>query len=468
MREALFRAAQQGAYFTDEETVGRWQDDRLTDRVLTGSFVALPTAVVAAMPGNPFIVWPYPRGTVHIIDRANCADHFLRTNPDYQLVTEAGMGHPARVPAGPVLLFAPFDAIMPAIRLDREGYLVFAGRRVSVLVNELSLAHLVRHGALARIARPPVAGYDPIVAPPRTHLVNGTQITLFKARQMRHVADLAEQLAPLGVDTLPYVSSPDRADAIEAVVTLSGPRGGVVVRPFGASQGTGVSVVGPLSGHTAAREAAAAALERLEAAVASKYGAAGAYPVTITPFVESRKIRGSLTDLRMFVVHDPRGGLRAVPGMVRRAQTPFRRDQPLTAATALTKVSGGLGGLGNDVAPRVYPATRAGVLRQLGLSPDALVRLGLAASTIWVAAIEAEQAARGTPVPFCYGSVDFLVRADDGRAVPIEMNGANVGEHPSVAVRRLELFAEATTATLADLGMSTRSTPSPREPAWAG
>jgi len=458
MREALFRAAQQGAYFTDEETVGRWQDDRLTDRVLSGSFVALPPAVVPAMPGNPFIVWPYPRGTMHIIDRANCADHFLRANPEYQLVTEAGMGNPVRVPAGPVLLFAPFDAIMPAVRLDREGYLVFAGRRVSVLVNELSLAHLVRHGALAGAVRPPVEGYEPIVAPPRTHVVNGTQITLFKARQMRHVADLADQLAPLGVASLPYVSSPDRTDATEAIVMLSGTRGGVVVRPFGASQGTGVSVVGP----AATREAAAAALERLEAAVAGKYGASGAYPVTITPFVESRKIRGSVTDIRMFVVRDPAGGLRAVPGMVRRAETPFRRDQPLTAATALTKVSGSLGG---DGPPRVYPATRADVLRHLGLSPDALVLLGLAASTIWVAAVEAEQAARGAPVPFCYGSVDFLVRADDGRPVPIEMNGANVGEHPSVAVRRLELFAEATTATLAALGMST---PSPREPAWAG
>ena len=463
MREALFRAAQQGAYFTDEETVGRWQDQELTDRVLAGSFVALPPAQAPAAPAEPFIVWPYPRGTMHIIDRANCADHFLRANPAYQLVTEAGLGEPARLPAGPVLLFAPFDTIMASVRLDPDGYLVFAGRRVSVLLNELSLAHLVRHGVLpaAGMAGLSAAGYGPIVPAPRTHLVNGTQLTLFKARQMRHIADLADRLAPLGVASLPYASSIDRADAIEAVVALCGARGGVVVRPFGASQGTGVSLVGPLTDPGSIRQAAAAALDRLEGAVAGKYGAAGqlaAYPVTITPFAESRKVDGAVSDLRMFVVRDPAGGLRALPGMVRRAEIPFQAGVPLTAASALTNVSGPPT---DGAPPRVYPATRADVLAQLGLTPEALVRLGRAASLIWAAAVEAEQAERGTPVPFCYGSVDFLIRVDDGRAVPIEMNGANVGEHPSVAVRRLELFAEATTAALAELGMS-------REPAWAG
>jgi hypothetical protein len=91
-----------------------------------------------------------------------------------------------------------------------------------------------------------------------------------------------------------------------------------------------------------------------------------------------------------------------------------------------------------------------------------LVDIGRAASILWAEAVEAEAAERATPVPFSYGSVDFLIRQDDGRAVPIELNGANVGSHPTVAVRRLDLFAEATTAALTALGLSTV------EPVWMG
>jgi hypothetical protein len=454
MREALFRAAQQGAYFTDEETVGRWQDDELTTRVLDGSLAPIPAASAPRPQDEPLIVWPYPRGTMHIIDRANCADHFLRANPGFQLVTEAGLTDPADLPRGPVLLFTPFDTVVTAIRHDDSGYLTMGGRRISAMLNELALAHLVRHGVLSQAPAVSAAGYRPIVTPPGTHLVNGTQLTLFKARQMRHVADLADQLRPLGVVPMPYASSVDRADAIEAVVALCTAGESVVVRPFGASQGTGVSMIGPVSG-TGARRAAGLALDRLDSAVTDKYGAPGAYPVTVTPFVESRKIGGAVSDVRMFVVYDrASGGLRAIPGMVRRAERPFRAGEPLTRDIAMTNVSGaGPGG------PRVFPLTRPDVLAQLGISPAALVRLGLAASTIWATAVEAEAAERDTPVPFSYGSVDFLIRQDDGRAVPIELNGANVGEHPTVAVHRLDLFAEATTAALTGLGLA--------GPAWA-
>ncbi|MFI7677445.1 hypothetical protein [Actinophytocola sp. NPDC049390] len=454
MREALFRAAQLGAYFTDEETVGRWQDDELTDRVLAGSLVPVTAATAAPPTGEPLVVWPYPRGTMHIIDRANCADHFLRTSPEFQLITESGLDGPVELPAGPVLVFAPFDTILPKLRVADDGYLTLAGRPITALLNELSLAHLVRHGVLAADTVT-AAGYQPIVPPPRTHLVNGTQLTLFKGRQLRHVADLAGRLAPLGVAPLPYATSAGRADAVEAVVALGATGNAVVVRPFGASQGTGVTVIG----HAEDTAAVEAGLDRLDRTVAGRYGGSGAYPVTITPFVEGRKIDGAVTDVRMFVVYDPAGGgLRALPGMVRRAAQAFRPDE-ITADTVLANVSGAVSA--TDLpGPRVFPLTRPDVLEALGLSPDRLVDLGRAASTLWATAVEAEAAERGSPVPFCYGSVDFLIRQDDGRAVPIEMNGANVGEHPTVAVRRLELFAEATTATLAGLGLSAL------EPTW--
>lgn len=452
MREALFRAAQQGGYFTDEDTVGRFQDAGLTERVLTGSLMPVPPAKADPPDGAALIVWPYPRGTMHIIDRANCADHFLRANPGFQLLTESTMD--GSWPAGPVLLFTPFDTILPRLRRDGAGHLTLSGRRVTALVNELSLAHLVRHGVLAADSVS-AGGYRPIVPPPRTHLINGTQLTLFKARQLRHVADLADRLAPLGVAPLPYASSASRAEAVAAVVALGASGNAVVVRPFGASQGTGVAVI--------ARDADAGAVEtelsRVDGAITGKYGAAGAYPVTITPFVESRKIDGAVSDVRMFVVYDAdAGGLRALPGMVRRAARPFHPDR-LTTTSALTNFSGTVSD-GDLPGPRVLPTTRADVLDQLGLSPDALVDLGRAASILWACAVQSEAAERDAPVPFSYGSVDFLIRQSDGRAVPIEMNGANVGEHPTVAVHRLDLFAEATTAALTGLGLSTV------EPAW--
>lgn len=454
MREALFRAAQQGAYFTDEETVGRWQDNELTDRVLAGSLVPVTAATAAPATDEPFVVWPYPRGTMHIIDRANCADHFLRTSPEFQLVTESGLDGPIALPRGPVLLFAPFDSILPVLGVDGDGYLTLAGRPITALVNELSLAHLVRHGVLTADTVC-AAGYRPIVSPPRTHLVNGTQLTLFKARQLRHVADLADRLAPLGVAPMPFASSACRADAIEAVNALGATGSAVVVRPFGASQGTGVTVIGADVDAAAVEEG----LDRLDRTVAGRYGGAGAYPVTVTPFVEGRKIDGAVADVRMFVVYDPAGGgLRALPGMVRRAARAFRPDE-ITTDTVLTNVSGTVSA-GDLPGPRVFPASREDIREALGLTPDGLVDLGRAASILWATAVEAEAAERGTPVPFSYGSVDFLIRQDDGRAVPIEMNGANVGEHPTVAVRRLDLFAEATTATLTGLGLSTV------EPAW--
>ncbi|GAB3885727.1 hypothetical protein GCM10029964_048860 [Kibdelosporangium lantanae] len=90
---------------------------------------------------------------------------------------------------------------------------------------------------------------------------------------MRHVADLADRLRPLGVVPMPYTSCPDRDSAVEAVVALCAAGEGVVVRPFGASQGTGVTMVGPVSG--SARAAAEEALDRLDSAVTGKYGAPG-------------------------------------------------------------------------------------------------------------------------------------------------------------------------------------------------
>jgi hypothetical protein len=454
VREALFRAAQQGGFFTDEETVGRWQDDELTGRVLAGSLVPVPAATGDPETDTPpLVVWPYPRGTMHIIDRANCADHFLTACPDYELVTESDLDRPMDLPSGPTVVFAPFDAILPLVGLDGDGSLTLAGRPITALLNELMLAHLVRHDVLPTQAVT-AAGYRPIVTPPRTQLVNGTQLTLFKARQLRHVADLADRLEPLGVAPLPYVSCADRAGTAEAVLALCATGKAVVVRPFGASQGTGVLVVAP----DADAATVESELDRLEGTVEGRYGAAGAYPATVTPFVEGRKLQGAVADVRMFVINDrASGGLRALPGMVRRAARPFRAAS-VTADTVLTNFSG-TESRGDLPGPRVFPASRADVLDSLGLTPDRLVDLGRAASLLWATAVDAESAERGAPVPFCYGSVDFLVREDDGQAVPIEMNGANVGEHPTVAVNRLGLFAAATTAVLGDLGL--RGGPAP-------
>jgi hypothetical protein len=98
--------------------------------------------------------------------------------------------------------------------------------------------------------------------------------------------------------------------------------------------------------------------------------------------------------------------------------------------------------------------TDSEVLAEIALSPDRLVRIARAATTIWTRAVERARAASGgRSVPYCYGTVDFLIRQDDGAAVPIEMNGANVGCHPTVHPMWLDAFGRACTGALRDLGL---------------
>lgn len=468
MRESLFRAAQRGEAYLLEETVGQFQDEELTGRVHADSFLPLPAAPVPPAVADPLVVWPYPAGTADLIDRANCADHFVRVNPAYRVLTPEGSllcdGDGRVPPGGPTVVFASFEWLLPRLAVDPlDGYLVLAGRRIDAVLNEMTLGHLARRGSLP--APRPVNGRR-LIDPPRTHVLNGTQIALDKGAQLDLFAALADVLRPFGVAPLTYLSAPERELAVQAAVDIAGRGRGAVLRPFAASQGTGIAFVDGAGPFEARRAAARRAVAELEAAVTRKYGVDGAYPITITPFVESTKIGGAVTDLRLFVVHDPHtGGLHALPGVVRRAQRRLAGGTALDRAMACTNLNG------NPVAdplpgPRMFPLADERVLDQVGLSADRLTDLGRAATTMWAAAVRREQAERGRSLPFCYGSVDVLVREGAG-AVLIEMNGANVGMHPSVHPRFLDAFARASTGALASLGLGAAPPLAPLETACA-
>jgi hypothetical protein len=188
----------------------------------------------------------------------------------------------------------------------------------------------------------------------------------------------------------------------------------------------------------------------MEAAMADKYGHADPYPITLSTFVESRKIGGRVCDLRMFVVADPQAAaIRAIPGMVGLAQIPFGGRDELDAATCLTNLNAPPD---PEVvpSPRELPLSDPDVLTALGIGEKELELLGRVAVLLWSRAVTAERATTGMALPFAYGSVDFLI-TEAGRIAPIEMNGANVGSHTSVHPLFLDSFGLAMRAALEEV-----------------
>jgi len=176
--------------------------------------------------------------------------------------------------------------------------------------------------------------------------------------------------------------------------------------------------------------------------MADSYGRADPYPVTLSTFVESRRIDGHACELRIFVVADPAtAAIRAIPGMVCLTRPPFGER---------AGVGAGLSASVNSVAVsghRELPLSDPDVLSALGLSVDKLERLGRFAVLLWSRAIIAERAVTTMALPFAFGSVDFLV-TDDGGVTPLEMNGANVGAQRAVHPLFLEAFGRAMRAAL--------------------
>ncbi len=461
MRDSLFRAAQKCNYFPMEEVIAQEQNTKLAEDVFTGSFVELPVdiATVETGPnGGKLIIWPYPKGTADCIDRANCADDFLRSNQDYKVVTDLGFEHMTSLEKDPddIIVFAAFEDVIHELRLDESGYLLFRGRRCQVMLNELSQGYLHRRGIIQLDNL--TSDRQNAVQPPagmRTRFVNDTTITLFKGAQMEHLSRMSSELEPMGVRPVSYRIARSQDELQEAVRTLLQTGQSAVVRPFSASQGTGVSFI---DGQDRFRidEVVTDTLQQMQSRMEAKYGSNVAYPLTVTPFVEATKLDRCVSDLRVFVVYDgTSGGLRSLPGMVRRAQVPLDSRSKLDTSCAATNLNSPKA---PDAIPgaRIFPLAHDDILRSICLGRDGLMRVCKAATIIWADAIrQAQRDGRGA---FSYGSVDFVVSESDRKtAVPIEMNGSNVGSHPAVLPKRLDMFGKATTFVLERMGMKSES-----------
>jgi hypothetical protein len=449
MHEALLRAAQQSRSVTNEESVARFQSERVTRQVYERSALPLPKPPApartagSASPGST-LLWPYPRGSADIIDRANCADLFLRAHSRFRVVTEDGLDRDAWVAADPaesIMLFCPFDAVLPRLSVTPDNLLAVDGRPVDAVASEMIVGFLMRAGLWPKPARGVNFTHIPAIDRLRTRLVNGTGLALFKAAQMAHFQRHRHDLPDLGT-TLPQGRIGwDRAEVLAASEEWLARGYAVVYRPFASSRGTAVSFLSP---HECRRRRRAVedVLDAMEAAMADKYGHADPYPITLSTFVESRKIDGRACELRMFVVADPSAAaIRAIPGMVCLTQVPFGERAELDASTCSTNLTASL----NSVAAsghRELPLSDPDVLTALGLGVKRLELLGRFAALLWSRAVAAERAVTGMALPFAYGSVDFLI-SEDGRVAPVEMNGANVGAHSAVHPQFLDAFGVA-------------------------
>lgn len=450
MREALFRAAQLGAWLAIEESIGQRQSETITRHVFERSAYPCRLAAVDALTGRPAtIVWPYPRGSPDVIDRANCADQFLRMNPHFRVLTEYTLGD-QRIALNnfseDLLVFCPFDVAVPLMDHNAQGQLCLCNRPVTAVTSEMMVGYLARAGKAAHPVQQKSYACTPTIARIGTKFVNGTGITLFKAAQMALFDRHRQELSRLGVTSPGYRVVWNRQEAQAACGSWFAQDQTVVFRPFAASQGTGVSFVGPRG--TSTRERAVdEVIDRMQNAMADKYGFSLPYPITLSTFVESKKIDGRINDLRIFVVADNNNHcLRAIPGMVRLAQVAFKDRDEVDIGSCATNLNApadpdAMSG------PRQIALTSQDVLAKLGLCGDDVVRMGKVATLLWGTAIEEEHTATGSALPFAYGSVDFVLTCD-GLAVPIEMNGANVGSHASVHPTFLDAFGAGMCAAL--------------------
>jgi hypothetical protein len=449
MHEALFRAALPGGPAAMDETVAPLQSERITRQVYERSALPMPKPPVRAWTGGSVssgttLLWPYPRGSADIIERANCADLFLRAHPSFQVVTEGGLDRGELAAAGSVLLFCPFDAVLPRVSVTPDNVIAVDGRPVDAVASEMFVGFLMRAGLWPKPARGVDVTHVPAVDKLRTRLVNGTGIALFKAAQMNHFERHRKDLAGLGA-TLPRGRVGWDRDEVVAASQEWLTRGhAVVYRPFAASRGTAVSFLSPDDLRRRSR-AVDDVLDAMEEAMADKYGHADPYPITLSTFMESRRIDGRPCELRMFVVADPEAkAIRAIPGMACLTKSPFGEH-----AGVHGHVAASLKSVTTSGHPEL-PLSDPDVLAALGLGVERLEQLGRFAVLLWTRAVEAERAATGMALPFAYGSVDFLV-TEDGRVAPFEMNGANVAAHSAVHPLFMDAFGVAMRAALEDV-----------------
>jgi len=443
MREALFRAAQHGKWAAQEESVAQRQSERITRQVYerSGLPLAPPTRTAGSATRGPAsgrtVLWPYPRGSSDIIDRANCADLFLRTSPEFRVVTEYGCDRDALAKADPaesILLFCPYEAVLPRLSVTPDNLLAVDGRPVDAVASELIVGFLMRAGLWPKPTRGVSFTHIPAIDRLRTRLVNGTGIALFKAAQMAHFERHRDDLSDLNATLPDGRIGWDRAEVLAASEEWFARGHTVVYRPFASSRGTAVSFLRP-DGRLPRRRAVEEVLDAMEAAMADSYGQADPYPVTLSTFVGPRKLDGLACELRMFVVADPSTAtMRAIPGVVCLTRAPFDEPDEPTRQT-------------ED--HRDLPLSDPDVLAALGIGSGELELLGLAAVRLWSAAVTAERAATGMALPFAFGSVDFLL-TEDGRVAPIEMNGANVAAQACVHPLFFDSFGVAMRAALQD------------------
>lgn len=456
MRESLFRAAQKEGYFPSEEPVGQKQRDDLTAECYELSLTPFSFDRAPEIARPPLVLWPYPRGTADCYDRARCASAFVDANDHFRVVTELGLravrdGDDVLASDDPLVVFASFEECREGLAIDEAGAVTLWGRRCDAVLSELVIAYLLRYGHLSldpnRLQRP---GSGPT---PGTSIVNGSTYALHKGMQADHFRRYAESVPTLSA--LDHAVAAKEDELEPALDALSSQGMAAVVRPFGGSQGSGIAFVAV---EDCRRETATVVSKRVAEQIAgsmtAKYGAASAFPLTVSPFEQSVLLDGCVTDLRIFVVADE-DGFRALPGMVRRAQVPIHACERLCAACGMTNLNAPRSDRAL-VGPRIFPLTAESTLMSIGVDEKALIDLCGHASRLWAEAFSDERALfAGTPSrQFAYGSVDFIIRASDRSPVPIEMNGANVGSHPTVHPRHAHLFGSATSRTLANLGLS--------------
>jgi len=374
MHKALVRAVQDNTPGMSPDTVARYQSERLTRQVYERSAQPLPTPSGPAWAGRSparTLLWPYPRGSADTIDRANCADLFLQTQSEFQVVTEEDLDRGALAAADPVerlLLFCPFEAVLPRVSVTPDHLLAVEGRPVDVVASEMIVGFLMRGGLWPKPDRGAGLAHIPAIDRLRTRLVNGTGVALFKAAQMAHFQRHRRDVPGLGV-TLPRGRIGwDRAAAVAASEELLARGDAVVCRPFASSRGTAVSFLSPHDGRPR-RRAVEDVLDAMESAMADAYGQADPYPVTLSTVVKPRQLDGRACELRMFVVADPATtAVRAIPGMVCLTRVPFEETADLTASTASATPLNSVAAPGH----RELPLADPDVLDALGLAVEDL------------------------------------------------------------------------------------------------
>ena len=440
MRESLFRAAQKGAVDPSlEEEVGQYQSLSLTKECLEESFYPTKTTSALKSQNGEFstILWPYPLGTGDAIDRANCADYFCNKNQSYRVLTTDSLDSSVSFTDDEkILLFAPFEYILPKLLVDNKGYLSYLGRKINVMLNELSRGYLWRNNILKLEINSDPATLDLQYNDLLTTFINSSKLTLFKGLQMKHFQKMQRVIDDLNIQSLNFRVVSNEKSLPRQVKAMFESYNHFVVRPFSASQGVGVSFFQKAK---SLEIQITKYLKETKQRFSKKYGGRNIFPLTLSPFIEGTKIHDCIADIRIFVFYDPnKRGLRSIPAMIRRAQVPFKHSSQIDYSNALTNLNAPRAR--NAIhGQRVYPLANDNVLELIGLNRQRLIEACIGTSMIWGQAIKDEF----SQAIFSYGSIDFLVSKESRKLIPIEMNGNNVGSHPAVHPIFLSKFGEA-------------------------